>query len=292
MKISGFTFIRNAIKYDYPVVESIKSILPICDEFIVAVGNSEDDTKQLIENIGDSKIRIIETVWDETLKKDGAVLASETNKAFAEVSADSDWAFYIQADEIVHENDLQIIYNSAQKYLNSKEVEGLLFKYRHFFGSYDYIADSYHWYRREIRLIRNNKSIFSYRDAQGFRKLPNEKLKVKLINAYINHYGWVRPPDKMQKKIIKMHSFYHDDQWIKKNVATDESFDYSKIDSLTLFDGSHPKVMQQRIASKNWTFERDISYKNMSFKNRFKYTVEKLTGYRIGEYKNYLLLKD
>lgn len=229
MKISGFTFIRNAVKYDYPVVESIKSILPVCDEMIVAVGNSDDNTRQLIENIGDRKIRIIDTIWDENLKKDGAVLADQTNKAFAEVSADSQWAFYIQADEVVHEDDLQIIYNAAKKNQNTKEVDGLLFKYRHFYGSYDFIADSYHWYRKEIRMIRNDKSIFSYRDAQGFRKKPNEKLKVKLIDAYINHYGWVRPPDKMQQKIVKMHSFYHDQQWIKNNVSDVQELTIQKL---------------------------------------------------------------
>ena len=48
MKVCGFSFIRNAVKYDYPIVESIRSILPICDKFVVAVGNSEDNTLQLI----------------------------------------------------------------------------------------------------------------------------------------------------------------------------------------------------------------------------------------------------
>ena len=102
MKVSGFTFIRNGIKYDYPIVEAIKSILPICDEFIVAVGNSEDDTLKLIQNISNEKIKIIETVWDDSQRENGTVLALETDKAFKNISKDTDWCFYIQGDEVIH----------------------------------------------------------------------------------------------------------------------------------------------------------------------------------------------
>jgi hypothetical protein len=57
MKVSGFSFIKNALIYDFPIVEAITSILPICDEFIVAVGDSDDDTLDLIAQIepGESK---------------------------------------------------------------------------------------------------------------------------------------------------------------------------------------------------------------------------------------------
>ena len=194
MKISGFTFVRNAIKFDYPVVEAILSILPICDEIIVAVGNSDDDTLSLIRSINSPKIKIIETVWDDTLRKGGQVLAVETDKALAAVSPDADWCFYIQGDEVVHEQYLPIIKQAMEENLHQKKVEGLLFKYTHFYGSYQYVADSYKWYRREIRVIRNTGKIRSYKDAQGFRTIDNQKLIVKLIDAYVYHYGWVKPP--------------------------------------------------------------------------------------------------
>ena len=79
MKVTGFTFIRNAIKYDYPVVEAITSILPICDDFVVAVGNSDDGTLALIQSIHPTKIRIVETIWDDTKREGGKVLALETD---------------------------------------------------------------------------------------------------------------------------------------------------------------------------------------------------------------------
>ena len=140
MKVSGFTFIRNAIKYDYPIVEAILSILPICDEFIIAVGNSDDDTLALIQKIDSQKIKIIQTVWDDSLRANGEVLAIETNKAFKAISPDSDWAFYIQGDEIVHEKYLNSIQLTMQRYVFDYEVDGLLFDYKHFYGSYDFIG--------------------------------------------------------------------------------------------------------------------------------------------------------
>ena len=103
MKISGFTIIRNAVINDYPAVEAITSILPVVDEMIVAVGKSDDDTEGLIKSIGSSKIKIVHSEWDLSQLPGGRVMALETDKAFAHISADSDWAFYIQCDEVVHE---------------------------------------------------------------------------------------------------------------------------------------------------------------------------------------------
>src|ERR1700740_2457052 len=151
MKVSGFTIIRNAINYDYPVVEAITSILPVCDEFIVSVGNSEDDTLALIQSINSPKIKIVHSVWDDSLRVGGKVLADETNKALDQISADSDWAFYIQSDEVVHEKYLDTIRSEMQRWKDHKEVDGLLFNYTHFYGNYNYVGDSRKWYRKEIR---------------------------------------------------------------------------------------------------------------------------------------------
>jgi hypothetical protein len=283
MKVSGFTIARNVVKYDYPVVEAITSVLPLCDEFVVAVGQSEDETLDLIKGIDSKKIKIIETTWDDSLREGGRVLALETDKAFQAISADSDWAFYIQADEVVHEKYHNTIRNEMEKYRSDNSVEGLLFNYKHFYGSYDYVGESWNWYRREIRVVRNKKDIFSYRDAQGFRKQPNDKLKVKLIDAFIYHYGWVRDPRKMQQKQMAFGSLYHDDNWVEEQMAKANEFDYSNIDSLELFDGTHPLVMKKRIESKNWKFDFDVAKKNYSFKEKLK----RFAGFRIGEYKNY-----
>ncbi|MBL7764429.1 MAG: glycosyltransferase family 2 protein [Chitinophagaceae bacterium] len=291
MKVSGFSFVRNAVKYGYPVCESIRSVLPICDEFVLAVGNCDDGTRQLVESINDPKIRIIDTVWDDSLKSGGRVLAVETNKAFAEVSPDSDWAFYIQADELVHEKYLDTIYNAMKQYKDDKNIDGLLFKYLHFWGSYDYYGWASNWYPHEIRVVRNDKNIYSYRDAQGFRKGDNKKLWVKPIDAYIYHYGWAREPKIMQHKKHDFEQLYNDNQQKQKIPFDKNEFDYNSIDSLKKFTGTHPAVMLDRIREKNWEFDYDISKNKLKLKERFKNLLEKITGRRLLDYQNYKILK-
>jgi hypothetical protein len=291
MKISGFTFIKDAITYDYPIIEAIQSILPLCDEVIVAVGKSTDETLALIKNINDPKIKIIETVWDETQRENGQVLAVETNKAFAAISPSTDWAIYIQADEIIHEQYLPTIKKAMEQYCNNTNIDGLLFNYLHFYGSYDYVATASNWYRKEIRIIKNNKNIYSYKDAQGFRKNENEKLNVAAIAAYIYHYGWIKDPRAMQLKQENFNKYWHNDAWIKDNVVAANTFDYaSHIKELGIFKGTHPQVMQARIAKINWQFEYDIAFNKKKFKDTLKAFAYKYFGLDFN-YKNYKVIE-
>jgi hypothetical protein len=290
MKVTGFSFIRNGIKYDYPYIEAIQSVLPLCDDFVVAVGNSEDETEEVITKINPGKIRIINTIWDDTLREGGRVLAQETNKAFQAINSDSDWAFYIQGDEVLHEKYHSTVLEAMRRWQEDQRIDGLLFNYLHFYGSYDYIGSAPRWYRREIRIIRTNKKIYSHGDAQGFRKNSNEKLRVKAVDAWIYHYGWVKNPHAMQQKQQSFNRYWHDDRWMEQNILPAESFDYSTIDALKRFTGSHPAVMQQRIKNKNWQFDYELSFNRLSFKSRLKIFTEKYFGFRIGERKNYILL--
>jgi hypothetical protein len=290
MKVSGFTIVRNAVKFDYPIVEAITSILPLCDEMVVAVGRSEDNTLELVRSIHSPKIKIIETVWDEGQRTGGKTFALETDKAFQAIAPDSDWGFYIQADEVVHEKYHGKIREAMLQYKDDPLIEGLLFNYQHFYGSYDYVGESWRWYRREIRLIKNDRRIFSYKDAQGFRKLPNDKLNVKLIDACIFHYGWVKDPRTMQTKIQGWLHFYNNDEWIEKHVARVEEFDFSEVDSLIPFRETHPAAMRERIGRLNWKFDHDLSKNRHTIREKLKRFISKLTGYRIGEYKNYKIV--
>lgn len=285
MYVSGFSFIRNAIKLDYPVVEAIRSILPLCDEVVVAVGVSEDETRELISGI-DPKVRIVDTEWDLSLREGGRVLAIETDKAFDAINSAADWCFYIQGDECLHEKYIPGIRSAMEKWKDEKEIDGLLFRYKHFYGSYDFIGDSRTWYRNEIRVIRNNKEIRSYKDAQGFR-INGKKLKVKEIDAEIYHYGWVRHPRHMMAKSLEANRYWHDDRWIEERFDPDKDFDYSQIDSIKKFEGTHPEVMKERIERMNWSFSRDPSVKKFRLKSAVLYYIEKWTGWRVGENKNY-----
>lgn len=291
MKVAGFTIARNVVKYDYPILAAIHSILPLCDKFYIGVGKSEDNTLELLKSIDSSKIVLFETEWDESLFEGGKILAQETNRVIDFIPKDFDWLFYIQADEVVHEADHDEIRSKTLKYASNGNVDGLLFNYRHFYGSYDYLADSRAWYKREVRIIKNDPNIRSFRDAQGFRKDGEGKVNVVAINAYINHYGWVKHPTKMLEKIQGLASNWTHSKSIGE-FGDSSSFDYSKIDSLAKFEGSHPKYIQGRIDAKNWQFDTDISKKNFkSIRYRFLMLIEKLTGYRIGEYKNFKIVK-
>ncbi len=238
MKVCGFTFIRNAIRFDYPIVEAITSVLPMCDEFIVLVGNSDDNTRNLIERIGSDKIKIHDSVWDDSLREVGRVLAEETNKAMQLLPDDTTWAFYIQGDEVIHEKYHKSIQTAMDLYKYDVKVEGLLLNYTHFYGSYDFIGDSTNWYRKEVRIIRKDSKIYSFRDAQGFQK-NGRPLKVKAVDAFVYHYGWVKPPEKQMEKQKYFHKLWHNDEWVEKNILHAEKYDYSQIDSLEYFVGKH-----------------------------------------------------
>ena len=290
MKVVGFTFVRNAITYDYPVEASIRSLLPLCDELIVAVGNSQDQTRELVASIDSPKIKIIDTVWDDSLRASGQVLAVETDKAYAAVPEDADWAIYLQADEILHEKDYDTLRQTMERYKDRPEVEGLLFGYRHFYGNYNYIGDARKWYLHEVRILRKRPDIHSYRDAQGFRKDPDgmQKLNVVPVDAHIYHYGWVKPPDKQADKRAYFESLYHAPD---PALAAIEEWDYSDSTRLKPFTGSHPQAMQERIARLNWQFHYDPAKAHYSLKERILGAYEKRFGRRLFEFRNYKMLR-
>jgi hypothetical protein len=294
MKVCGFSFVKNAVKFDFPIVESIASILPVCDKFIVAVGDCNDGTRELIESIDSDKIEIIDTIWDPALREKGRVLASETNKAFDAIPEEYDWCFYIQGDEVVHEKYLPEIESSMHKYLDVKEIDGLIMHYTHFYGTYDYYADSRRWYRSEIRIVKNNKGIRSWNDAQGFRWKDARKLTGIFIDATMYHYGWVRPPKMMKDKLEGAKQYWSvNSKHIKTIDQSSEEFKYEEgIDSLELFTGDHPKVMQSRINLLNWHPELSIRKKKFNARYFVLYWFEKIFNYRPFENKHFIEYKE
>ena len=254
MKVSGFTFCRNAVRYDYPVVESIQSILPIVDEFIVNVGRCEDSTHELIRSIGDPKIRIVESVWDETLRKDGLIYSQQTNIALAQCTGD--WAFYLQADEVIHESDLPRIVEAMRTYQRRLEVKGLVFRYLHFVG--DYWSTNPWFYHRAVRIIRNNGEVESCGDAVGFHlKATKQYLQsgprewLAPSGARVFHYGYVKDPKTMLAKVQEQAKVYHGDAPPPSTAKlyTLDTFEFGDYEILKEFRGSHPVVMRARVAA-------------------------------------------
>lgn len=291
MKITGFTIVRNAEKNDYPVVEAITSILPVVDEMIVSIDRGEDNTEALIKSIASDKIKIFYSEWDMSVREGGKVYADETNKAMAFASADTNWLFYIQADEVIHEKYHAAIIDAAKKYCDDDKVQGLLFRYLHFYGTYDYVGDSRKWYNYEVRMIKNDKRITSYKDAQGFRR-EGKKLDVALIDAMVYHYGWVKSPQQMKNKIRNISRYWvKDDEKLNEDITAADFYDFNEFDSLQKFTGTHPVVMQHRITEKNWDIELDVTKKKFKLKDRLLYYVEKITGVRLFAFRNYRVVK-
>lgn len=282
MMLSGATFVRNAIKFDYPVVEAIRSILPICDEFVVNVGESEDQTLELVSAIGDPKIRIIVSKWDDNIRTGGKILADQTNIALN--NCRGDWIFYIQADEVVHEKHLDRIRKMAEMAFPIKEIEGLLFDFKHFFGSHFLVKDERGWYRREIRIIRNGIGVTSWKDAQGFR-IGARKLRVVHSGATVYHYGHARNPAVMQAKQMNLDRYWHDDNWIRERYSQPFMIN---LKGVVPFDETPPEVMKERIAKAEWDIYRDPE-KRRVFKRSMARKIFSIFDC-IGEYRNYRLI--
>jgi glycosyltransferase involved in cell wall biosynthesis len=287
MYVSGFTFVRNACKYDYPVVASINSLLPLCDEIVVSVGQSDDETMALIQSIDSPKVRIIESIWDDAMREGGRVLAVETDKAYRAISPLADWCIYLQADEVIHEADYPAIRLGMERWLDKPEVEALLCSYKHFCVSYDYRATSSKWYSHEIRILRHIHDVYSYRDAQGFRRGDNQKLHVKPIHAHIYHYGRVKNPQAMRMKQTDFDRLWHDDTWLETHRATREETGYTHGDALVKYSGSHPAVMRDRISAYVCQLDYDPTAKGLSIKDRLKYMLRDYLGINLS-YRSYI----
>lgn len=309
---------KNAHKLYYPMRYAIESILPLVDEFVVALGDSDadDTTRSEIEKIGSNKIRIIDTVWDIEKYPRGMEHAHQTD--IAKSFCTGDWLFYLQSDELVHEKDHGIIHAKCEEFLNDKNIEGLLFNYYHFWGDYEHIQDTHCWYRKEIRIIRNDPEIHSWESAQSFRRIPGfdglnyrqkentYKLKVADVGAGIYHYGWVRPPRLMQNKIKVFTANHEGTESVDKKIREKKypsHFDYGNMSRLTLFKGTHPAVLKPWLEQFNWKDELryngpKVSLNPMPMKHdRLKYRIvswiEKnlLFGGRLGEFRNYKLVR-
>lgn len=290
MKISGFTMARNADKLYFPWKQAIESILPIVDEFVVAMGNNDadDNSRALIESIGSPKIKIIDSPWDIEKYPRGMENAHQTD--IAKSYCTGDWLFYLQADEVVHEKYLPEIRANCEKYLNDKEVEGFLFRYKHFWGDYNHYHDSHRWYKHEIRIIRNHPDIHSWESAQSFRRIPNFDglnyrqqentfmLNVVQLEAEIFHYGWVRPPKTMKNKMKALNTIHKGAKKAEEIDNQNQNFDYGPLNQLKTFKGTHPAVMADWIARFDW--KNELQFKGQPNKNRKKHKHEQLR-YRI-----------
>lgn len=291
MYLSGFTFVKNAITLGYPVVASIKSIEAICDEVIINVGFEDEACTQddgtwemLTSTFTDSKYKFLKSWWDPKIRKDGLILSQQTNIALE--ACQGKYCQYIQADEVLHEDDHAIIMKDLEYLDNNENIDGLIFKYIHFYGGLNTYLYTKRIYRREIRLIRNKKNIISWKDAQGFKYKDESKVAAVQSQAYIYHYGWARAEQIMKLKLNSFNKLYHED-------TKEEEFNYGNMWGLKKFVKKHPKYIYEWNERENGTIDLNSKYKFKIKDLRLIVAdfVEDLTGYRMGEYKNFKEIK-
>ena len=286
--ISGFTVVRNARRLGYPVVESIRSILPVVDELVVGVGQSDDDTREMVASIADPRLRIFDAYWDMDRPQGGRILAEKTNEALDRCRGE--WCFYLQADEVVHEDDLPTIREACRRYREDTRVEGLLFRYLHFYGGYDVLSTARSAYRHEVRIVRRSANPRSVGDAQSFLADGERKLWVRPSGAAIYHYGWVQPPAGILGKQANQAALYENPKFAPPPGQSEAR----QIYGLRPFRGTHPAVMHERIRAQDWTFRPRLDLRQWNRRD-YKFLVsdllEAVIRYRLGERKRYRLLR-
>ena len=286
MKISAFTFIKNGEILGYPFIQSITSVLSIVDEFVVNVGESEDNTLKLVQSINNPKIRIIKSKWNNQMTDKGYVYGQQ--KMIAHFNCCYDWAFYVEADEIYHEDDLINIKSAMQENLMDTNVEALAFNFLHFYGNANSYLDSPGWYRSEARIIKNSIRTYSP-DGLFWVVLDGNKKgrypKAKIIDAFCYHYGWVRTENEMNLKSHKVQKY-----WNKDPV----NIDYSQMDQTIVkrFMGTHPKVVKSWLQKEKGLYKVDANYQltKKQKKHQLMIKIEKLLGLDLSK-KHYKLIK-
>ncbi|MGI6342343.1 MAG: hypothetical protein ACOXZ9_05130 [Bacteroidales bacterium] len=292
MKIEGFTYVRNGLRMGYPFVASIKSALPIVDKIYVVVGNSDDGTREAVVDIGSDKIVIIDTVWDDSIRTDGAIFRQQANIGLEQTKGD--WCLHIQADEVLDEFAKDEIIKTFELADKHDDVDGVIFPRLNFWGDYNHVQNTRRADRYEVRAFKSNRNVMSFGDSHSFRKYETkdystkgEKLIVIKSKATFYHYSYTRNPKLMTKKSNYFNTFWHNDEWIKAHSKTEE-FDYNIVDKLEPFKGKHPIYMEEVIKNQDWEFNYNPKLSNMTLKEKVLYNFEKLFNYRPFEYKNFI----
>lgn len=296
MRVSGFTFLRNAVKLDYPAVEAIRSVLPLVDEFVVNVGRlpgeADDGTLGMVRDIGSPKLRIIESLWSPQMNRGAYVYAQQTNIAL--FNCTGDWAVYVQCDEVVHEGDHDLLRDAMQRYMDDARVDALTLHQLNFWGDYQTILHRRPWIgRRKCWIVKPHHFVLSRGDAANFTVHPKFKERGRKVRAVETaarqfHYGAIKSGKALREKEANNAKFWTERRFDVEK-ATEATF-YHQVPKqfVCRFDGSHPAVMSQRIAEHEISLDHDSPNwrSNLTGKERWQvikgwlvdHTTDRFTG--------------
>jgi hypothetical protein len=263
----------------------------LCDEVVVNIPRSTDNTLNAVRAIEDPKIRVLETDWDDAQRKAGLALSHHTNLALRECTGD--WCVYIQGDEVLHEDSIPFMRECMERELNNSKVQGLLVNYTHFYGSYSTCVYSFGWYYREVRVVRRDPEIQSVGDAQGFRTNRAQKLRVKNSGGHYLHYGFALESSQMRRKKQNLVRLYGTEPVQRPRPEPVRSF-YADDQKVRPFKGTHPAVMRQTVAAATWSYTSRsplIRFRRNYFWEDIALIIKRCTGITIGVHKNYRLIR-
>lgn len=311
--LSGFTLVKNATLREYPVEAVLRTLRAVCDEVVVNVGDSEDDTLERVRDAagpadggpagdgpggrgasppdgGDpAPVRILERTWPEEFGNHLKELSDESNRALEACSRE--WALYLQADELLHEDDVPDLRRALARADGDDRVEGLLFDYLHFHGSPEWVLEGRRRYRREVRVVRRGAGVRSVRDAQGFRVGGEGGREPRVIRsgARIFHYGYVKSREGLdRKRRLWM-------RWFGEEPDEDRRMTLHAYRGLRRFEGEHPAAVRPWLEGRTYDFDpaeaepppRDLR----TLKVRISDAIERRTGHRLFEHRNYRLIR-
>ncbi len=284
MRVAGISLVADAVRLEFPVLEALRSILPLCDELVVNLGPSDDGTEALVRSLADPRLRLIRGEWNRSLG--GAMLAVETQRALE--AARGDWALYIQADEVLHEDGVAPLRAAMEAALGDRRVEGLLVDFRHFYGTPDWVGTGREWYRREVRVVRLGAGVRSHADAQGFRVgVPPRRIRARPSGATYYHYGWARPLEALRAKRIADQELYYGGAPRRPPIGER----LPRIVGLRRFRGTHPAVMAEWIAARRARMTPGFApgrWNARRLRLALSLGIERLTGWRPFEFRNYV----
>jgi hypothetical protein len=216
------------------------------------------------------------------------MLATETARAMA--ACQYPWGLYIQADEVLSDGGALALREQLTRFDGDARVEGITVDYLHFYGGFDSVAVNRRWYRREVRAVRLDPAlqIHSFRDAQGFRVGPaHRRIRATASSVTMHHYGWARPAWALAAKRAADNEIYH---WRGKMDQARPLLPW--FPGIRRFEGSHPQGTEPWLAARR-TEAQLITPARLDwehFRLLLSNAVERLTGWRPFEYRNYTLV--
>ena len=247
--VSGLTIVRNGQRLDYPFLEAIASALPVCDEFIVVVGQSDDDTLEQVRAIDDPRLRIVETVWSQKVRPRKSLLAQQTNIGLH--LCQGDWCLYVQANEVLHERSHGILRGLMEKYRDDERVEAMLLERLTFWADYQHYLGAYpNRFKFVPRIVRPYIGTYSIRDAMSFAVFDRFSTRGRYPRSIdtdedIYRYGFVRSIEKLNEKF--RNAVQHQEK--QRPVAQDHYLRTYPRSFIRRFAGTHPGVMRERVAN-------------------------------------------